>query len=185
MPLKGLLTLAAVGLAFAAWQGANKSADADAAMFSDNQGLLTVPPASPLRSHLSIQAVGADSAARMIDLPASVEADPARVANILTPLTGRVVALKVGLGDRVKQDQILAVIASGDLAQASADEAKARDALALAVKALDRARGVREAGGNADKDLEAAQSAYNQAQAELTRAHTRLVSLNGADAHHG
>ncbi len=118
----------------------------------------------------------------MIDLPASVEADPARVANILTPLTGRVAALKVGLGQRVKRGQVLAIIASGDLAQAYDDDDKARDALDLAAKALERARGVREAGGAANKDLEAAQSAYNQAQAEQTRTRARLKSVNGASA---
>jgi len=165
----------------ASCQGPKKT-DADAAMFSDNQGLLTVPQSSPLRSHLVVQAVGGDGAARMIDLPAAVEADPARVANILTPLSGRVAALKVGLGQRVKRGQVLAIIASGDLAQAYDDDDKARDAFDLAGKALERAKGVREAGGAANKDLEAAQSAYNQAQAEQTRTRTRLKSLNGASA---
>jgi cobalt-zinc-cadmium efflux system membrane fusion protein len=56
---------------------------------------------------------------------------------------------------------------------------KARDAFDLAKKALDRTRGVQQAGGQAVKDLEAAQSGYNQAQAELTRAHSRLLSLGG------
>jgi cobalt-zinc-cadmium efflux system membrane fusion protein len=92
---------------------------------------------------------------------------------------GRVVSLKVGLGDRVVQDQVLAQLASGDLAQAYSDEDKALDAIDLAKKALDRARGVREAGGAADKDLETAQSGFNQAQAEEIRAHARLLSLNG------
>lgn len=118
----------------------------------------------------------------MLELPASVEADPARVANVLAPLTGRVVALKVGLGERVKQGQVLAIIASGDLSQAYADDDKARDAFNLASKALERARGVQQAGGAAAKDLEATQSAFNQAQAEATRAHARLSALNGAAA---
>lgn len=183
MPRNGRLTLAiaCLGLAVASCQGPKKT-DADTAMFSDSQGLLTVPEASPLRSRLVIQTVGADAAARMIDLPAAVEADPARVANILTPLSGRVAALKVALGQRVKRGQVLAVIASGDLAQAYDDDDKARDAFDLAAKALERARGVREAGGAANKDLEAAQSAYNQAAAEQTRARARLKSLNGAEA---
>jgi len=176
-----LMLCASVAFPLAACHRPNQ-ADADTAMFSDNQGLLTVPQNSPLRSHLVIQAVGDGAAARTIELPASVEADPARVANILTPLSGRVVALKVGLGQRVKRGQVLAVVASGDLAQAYDDDDKARDALDLAAKALERAKGVREAGGAANKDLEAAQSAYNQAEAEQTRTRTRLKSVNGAGA---
>jgi membrane fusion protein, heavy metal efflux system len=51
-------------------------------------------------------------------LPAVVEADPGRTVKVLPPLAGRVVSLKVQLGERVTQGQELAVIDSGDLAQA-------------------------------------------------------------------
>ena len=70
-----------------------------------------------------------------------VESDPARTANVVAPLTGRITELKVGLGDHVTRNQLLAVIESGDMAQAYADVAKATDALALAKKGLDRAHG--------------------------------------------
>ncbi|THD61292.1 efflux RND transporter periplasmic adaptor subunit [Phenylobacterium sp.] len=154
-----------------------------AAMFTEDHGLLSVPAASPLRSHLTVQPVGGAAGGQTLDLPASVEADPARVVNVVTPLTGRVLSLKVGLGDRVKRGQVLAVIASGDYAQANADVEKARDAADLAAKALTRARGVQAAGGAAGKDLEAAESADVQARAELARAQARLASLNGAGGH--
>jgi len=174
-----IFLLAAIPLA-----ACNRSHDNsdDAQMFTDNHGLLTVPASSPLRSHLVIQTVATEGAAQTIELPAVVEADPARVANILAPLTGRVVALKVALGDRVHKGQVLAILASGDLAQAYDDDDKARDSLNLATKALSRARGVHTAGAAADKDLEAAQSNYTQALAEATRARTRLLSLNGESA---
>ena len=151
-------------------------------MFTQDRNLLVVPANSPLRSHLAIQTVESSGAKQTIDLPASVEADPHRVVNILAPLTGRVAALNVQIGDHVKRGQVMAVIASGDMAQAIFDDDKARDALALAKKALDRARGVHTAGGAADKDLETAQSTYNQADAEQVRAHNRLLALNGTEA---
>lgn len=151
-----------------------------APMMVDDHGFLSVPAASPLRSHLLVQTVGGASDEGRLEAPAAVEADPARVANILAPLTGRVVALKVALGDHVRRGQTLVVIASGDLAQANADVEKAQDAFNVAKKAFERAQGVRAAGGAADKDLEAAQSAYTQAQAELSRSQMRLISLNGA-----
>lgn len=106
-----------------------------------------------------------------------VEADPAHTVNILPPVTGRIAELKVGLGDRVTRGQVLALIASGDYAQAMSDRQKASDALALAKKTLDRAEGVKQAGGAAQKDLETARSAFVQAQAEYDRADTRLISL--------
>ena len=164
-----------------------RPADSAAApMFTDDHGVLTVPAGSPLRTHLSVQTVAGGEQPAVIELPAQIEADPARVANVVAPLTGRVVALKVGLGQHVSRGQVLVVLASGDTAGAYSDRDKAKDALETARKALVRAKGVQAAGGSAQKDLEAAQSAFNQAQAELTRAQTRVAAVNGlarGDAH--
>jgi cobalt-zinc-cadmium efflux system membrane fusion protein len=151
-----------------------------APMFVEDHGLITVPADSPLRSHLAVAAVSPAGLARGLQTPAVVEADPAFVTNVLTPLAGRVTDLKVRLGDRVRRGQALMVIASGDLAQANADVQKAQDAHDLAAKALTRARGVKEAGGAAQKDLEAAESGEVQAKAELDRAKVRLASLTGS-----
>ena len=152
-------------------------------MLVHDGALIEIPAGSPLRTHLVVQPLSGDAGARRLDVPAIVEADPARVANILAPLAGRVVALNVALGDRVHRGQVLAVIASGDLAQASSDVQKADDAFATADKTLTRVRGVQQAGGAATKDIEAAESAYNQAKSERERAHTRMEALNGAGAH--
>ncbi len=145
-------------------------------------GVLRIPEHSPLRARLKVQPVLLRDAAHALVEPAVVEADPARTVSILPPLGGRVVELKVGLGDRVSKGQVLALIASGDYAQAGADRAKAHDVFELARKALARAEGVQAAGGNARKDLEAARSAWVQAQAELARADAHLVALGGAAA---
>jgi len=150
-----------------------------AAVVVTDQGRLQVPEKSPLRKELVVQAVEMRATPHAMVFPATVEADPARTANVLPALTGRVIELKVGLGDRVSRGQLLAVVDSGDLAQADADVVKARDALDLAKKGVDRANGVQKAGGNAVKDLEAAQSSYNQALAEFNRAQTRLAAVGG------
>jgi cobalt-zinc-cadmium efflux system membrane fusion protein len=180
--MKLAMLYAGLAVATAACHGPSTAAGGGQ-MFTDDHGLLRVPANSPLRSHLEVEAIGPGAAAGTMELPAAVEADPARVVNILAPLTGRVVALKVSLGEHVRRGQVLAVLASGDYAQAKSDDVKARDAFDLARKALDRTREVQQAGGQAAKDLEAAQSGYNQAQAELTRAHDRLLSLGGGGSH--
>ena len=148
----------------------------------DDHGLLRIPEHSPLRSRLQVQAVELRAVPHTLTSPAMVEADPARTANILPPLSGKIAALKVGLGDTVHRGQLLAVIASGDFAQAVSDAGKARDALDLAKKSLDRAQAVQQAGGAAVKDLQAAQSGYNQALDEYQRAQTRLAAVGGADS---
>jgi membrane fusion protein, heavy metal efflux system len=156
-------------------QGAGEPANAP---FFVKQGeRIVVPEGSPLRGKLMIEAVAAKDIQRTMVLPAVVEADPARTVKVLPPVAGRVVSLKVQLGERVTQGQELAVIDSGDLAQAFSDDEKAKTVLTLTKQALDRQMGLEKSGGAAIKDREQAQSDYAQAVSELERAETRLRSL--------
>ena len=144
-----------------------------------------IPENSTLRSRLNVQPVAAKDTPRTLQLPAIVEADPSRTVNILPPLAGRVVRLEVRLGDRVVKGQPLAVIDSSDLAQAYADDDKARSALDHARRTLDRARSVHQAGGGPLKDLEQAESDYAQAEAEFNRAEARLRGIGVEPKPHG
>jgi cobalt-zinc-cadmium efflux system membrane fusion protein len=160
--------------------GCGRSRDDQApAMFVERNGEYSIPAGSPLRTHLQVAPVLPGDQSGAVSIPAVVEADPTRVVNILAPLTGRVTSLKVQIGDHVKKGQVLAVIASGDMAQAATDADKANDTAMLAQKALDRAKGVLAAGGAANKDMEAVQSAYNQAKAEQVRTRARLEAIDG------
>jgi cobalt-zinc-cadmium efflux system membrane fusion protein len=150
---------------------------APAPAFSHVGNRIIVPDTSPLRTLLSVSAPAMKDVARTLVLPASVEADPSRTVRVLPPVTGRVTELKVQLGGRVVAGQELAVIDSGDLAQAWADIDKARSAATLTKKALDRQLSLEKAGGAAIKDREQAQSDYAQAVAELERAETRLRAI--------
>jgi cobalt-zinc-cadmium efflux system membrane fusion protein len=138
---------------------------------------VSVPEGSPVRGKLAIGPVAEQEIQRKLVLPAVVEADPARTVKVLTPVTGRVTELMVQLGERVTQGQELAVIDSGDLAQAYADAEKAKGILTLTKKALDRQMGLEKAGGAAIKDREQAQSDYIQAVAELERSQSRLRAI--------
>ena len=138
---------------------------------------ISVPEGSPLRGKLTIGGVAQQEIQRKLVLPAVVEADPSRTVKVLPPVIGRVTDLKVQLGERVTQGQELAVIDSGDLAQADADIEKARAAVTLTKKALDRLLGLEKAGGAAIKDREQAQNDYDQAVAELERAQSRLRAI--------
>ncbi len=138
---------------------------------------IIVPRTSPLRTLLTVAAPTMKEVARTLVLPATVEADPSRTVKVMPPVTGRVMELKVQLGGRVVQGQELAVIDSGDLAQAYADIEKARSTLTLTKKGLDRQLGLEKAGGAAIRDREQAQSDYDQAVAELERSESRLRAM--------
>src|SRR5271155_1719786 len=102
---------------------------------------IVVPEGSALRKALTMEPVAARPVNAKIALPALVESDPARTSAVLTPLSGRLISLKVSLGDRVRKGQVLAVVDSPDLGQAYDDDAKASDTLKLADKNLERQEG--------------------------------------------
>ena len=138
---------------------------------------IVIPDGSPYLSRIVVGEVEEKSASPILILPAAVEADPARTINILPPVTGKVVELMVQLGDQVVEGQPLAVIDSGDLAQAYADHDKAAETQRLTKQVLERARALTTARGGAVKDLEQAESDYAQAMAESNRAHARLKEI--------
>ena len=138
---------------------------------------IIIPEGSALRSRLVVQPVEVKNSPRVLQLPAVVEADPAHTVNILPPVAGKVVKLNVQLGDQVKKDQPLAVIDSGDLAQAYADDDKARSALKRVKLSLDRVRAVHESGGGPLKDVQQAEDDYEEAEAEYNRAEAHLKEI--------
>lgn len=142
---------------------------------------ILVPEGSSLRSRLSVMAAAAQPVKPKLLLPAVVESDPARIAAVLAPLSGRLIALKVALGDRVARGQIVAVIDSPDLGQALEDDEKAADSLRLTEKNLERQEAQNKLGVASDRDLDQAKSDHAQAAAEHLRTQTRLKMLGVSD----
>ena len=138
---------------------------------------VTIPEGSPLRSKLTIGTVAQQQVERTLQLPAMVEADPARTVKVLPPVAGRLIDLKVELGERVERGQELAVIDSSDLAQAYADSEKARSALKLTKQTLDRAIALEKYSAGAVKDRQQAESDHAQAEAEFERSQSRLRAI--------
>lgn len=182
VPLPGRASADAPAAGPSAALAAQARAAADAPGLQRNVDSVTIPAGSPYRERVAVVPVEQRSLEQTRVLPASVEADPARVFNVLPPLGGRVTELKVRLGDRVTLGQPLAVIDSGDLAQAHADADKARAQVALTRRALERARGLNQVGGGAAKDVEAATNDAAQAEAEFNRTQARLKAIGGAAA---
>ncbi len=177
----GVLFLAALLThGFGLFGGAGKNEEPPALMVRHGDQIV-VPEGSSLRKALAVEPAAARPVNAKIALPAVVESDPARTAAVLTPLAGRLISLKVSLGDRVKKGDVLAVIDSPDLGQAYDDDDKAGDALKLADKNLGRQEGQHRIGAASDKDLDQANSDRAQALAEYTRTQARLRML-GASA---
>jgi len=112
-----------------------------------------------------------------------VAPDVSRTVPVNALAAGRVVDLRVRLGDTVKRGQVLMSMASADVGQALADLQKFQSDAELARRAHDRARTLSEHEALAAKDLEAARNADDKAQADV-RAAQEKVRLLGGNAEH-
>jgi membrane fusion protein, heavy metal efflux system len=138
---------------------------------------ILVPAGSVLRQRLRVAPAGTETLSGRHVLPGIVESDPARTAAVLTPLAGRLLELRVALGDHVRRGDVLAVFDSPDFAQALDDNEKAADALHLAQRNLKRQEGQAKIGAASDRDVDQARSDHAQALAEYTRTQARLRAI--------
>lgn len=145
--------------------------------------LIHVRANSPLQHRLHADIVKNLTLPHYIDLPARFVAPDEQNFPIRSPIAGRVAALYVEEGQKVRKDTVLATIYSGDMAQAMADNDKAQSALIMARSAWQRANAVLAAGGNAVKDQQSARNDLEQAEAEVRRAQGHLQALeSGQDS---
>jgi cobalt-zinc-cadmium efflux system membrane fusion protein len=173
----GLLVAAALLThGFGLLRGSNKSDEAPALMLRQGDKII-VPEGSALRARLSVMPASSEPVKSQLVLPGIVESDPARTAAVLTPLSGRLLTLKVSLGERVVRGQVLGVIDSPDLGQAYDDDDKAADTLRLTEKNLERQEQQNQLGAASDRDLDQARSDHTQAVAEFRRTQARLTML--------
>ncbi len=109
----------------------------------------------------------------------TVAPDVNRTIHVTSLGGGRVVDLRVKLGDQVTKGQTLVVISSPDLAAAFSDYQKAQADERVAKKALDRAQLLLDRGAVAEKDLQLAQNAEDKARVDVQTAEQRVRVLGG------
>jgi membrane fusion protein, heavy metal efflux system len=157
--------------------GQAKQSAPEADMYERQGNRVVVPPGSPLRTRIKIEPATEELIQSQLLAPASVEGDPARLAKISPPLSGRVEKLLVHLGDKVVKGQPLLILNAPDLAQAQADFVKAQSGLSQSQKTFARQKDLNEHGIGAQRELEQAETDRTVAQSELGRARKRLEQL--------
>jgi cobalt-zinc-cadmium efflux system membrane fusion protein len=100
---------------------------------------------------------------------------------VFTPFAGRVKKIIADIGAPVEKNGALAEVESPDFGQAQADARKAEGDLKLAERNLARLQELFAHGAAAQKDLEAAEDAKTQAEAEHARAVSKIAAY-GANA---
>jgi cobalt-zinc-cadmium efflux system membrane fusion protein len=104
--------------------------------------------------------------------------DEGRVAHLFAPVSGRITKVLGALGQRVRANDPLAVIESPDLAAAWSDLVKARADRVAASRDLERQENLVAHQAAAERDLDAARSSAEKADAELARAQLRMKLLH-------
>jgi membrane fusion protein, heavy metal efflux system len=113
-----------------------------------------------------------------LDVAGRIQADPTRVVRVYPPVSGRLVAVQVRPADRVEQGQVLAILASSDVAAARAAHRQAQAEAQVKQQALARARLLYEHNVIALRDYQQAQADAAIAAAALESAAERLALLD-------
>lgn len=137
-------------------------------------------PGSPQIASLALAPVEPRREA-VLRFPGRLVWDEDRTVRVFSPLGGRVTAIAVRAGDRVRAGDTLAVVASPELGAAQAEARKAAEDEALARRNLARIEELHAAGVSPAKDLLAARAEAARAAAEHERSLARL-RLYGASA---
>jgi cobalt-zinc-cadmium efflux system membrane fusion protein len=115
--------------------------------------------------------------ADVLQVPARIQPDPARVIRVFPPVGGRVVSVEVRPGDRVTKGQLLALLESSEVSTARADYQKAHADAEVKEKALRRASMLFENKVLSEKEHQQAEADAAMAEAEFHRALDRLRVL--------
>ena len=120
-----------------------------------------------------------------LQIPAKIQADPARVVRVFPPAGGRLIRVTVRPGDFVGKGQVLAVLESSDVSQARSDSTKAEAEADKSSRALERAKLLFDHQVISEREYEDAKAQQIEDASELQRAKARLQVLgappNGGD----
>lgn len=117
--------------------------------------------------HLHIVPVRRAAWRTRIDTTGTVDWDADHTTSAITQVSGPITRILVDYGSHVRAGDPLLYVASPDISNAIATYKKARDQQELALKALNRMKDLLAHGAAAQKDMEAAQAAYNDAATDV------------------
>jgi cobalt-zinc-cadmium efflux system membrane fusion protein len=142
---------------------------------ADKTELFTVPKEQV--SHIQVVTVQPTSWPRVLRLTGAVAYNSFLTTPVISQVSGPVSRILVSPGQQVKKGQPMLYVSSPDYSQLRANYLKARDAHSLAHKNYLRSQDLFAHHAIAERDLQAAESAEIQAQADLQAAEQSLNIL--------
>jgi cobalt-zinc-cadmium efflux system membrane fusion protein len=171
------ISIATIAIAALLAGCSGKGAETSAAPPPPQRNLLEITADGELMKQITVGQVPSADVTGAIKLAGRVEADETRMARINSPLSGRIVDLKVAEGQHVERGQVLADLHSTDLSAAQSAFLKAYTQQQLAQKAVARARQLLDAGVIGEAELQRRDAELQQAGAELASSHDQLTVL--------
>ncbi len=151
---------------------------AEAKGMTVKEGTISLDPGAPQWKTLKLGAARAVTARWAERVPARVQLDQSLAARVGSPLAGRVTAVLVELGEKVRAGQPLFSVASPEIASLMSEREKARVELDAAKKTLDRVTAMVAARALPAKEEIAARQQYSEADLAYRLTGSRLASLH-------
>lgn len=134
-------------------------------------------PGSPRLKYIKIESVQEATAAALVGLTGRIGFNEDHTQRVASPIDGRVTALLVQPGDKVKVGQPLIELSSPTVGQLQADALKAAQDLALAQKSSERGRKLMADGAIATKELNQIEADLRKATSDVARTTAQLRAL--------
>ncbi len=157
----------------------NAAANSGGANSSNNAELFTIP--QDQLQHVQVLTVQPATLTRSLRLTGAVAYNSFRTTPVITQVGGPVSRVVVVPGQKVTQGEPMLYVASPDYSQLRTNYLKAKDAYALAEKALARAKDLYEHKAIAEQNLEQAESAEVQASGDMAAAQAALKVMGITD----
>jgi len=140
-------------------------------------GQVWLTPEQVKEAHISVTPIGLEDVDDTILTSGRVTFADVKVSHVFSPVTGRVMAVKALLGQKLKKGDPLAVIQSPDIGQFSSDYSKAVADLIAAERDYKREKELWEKHATSQKDFETAEDTFRKARAERDRAGQKAAML--------
>lgn len=145
----------------------------------DEEGAIKLTPEQMEVSGITIVPVRQGSLSHQVNVPGRIVADADRMAQIVPKVSGIVIEARKNLGDKVEKGEVLALIESREMAEASAEYQAAQRAAELARTTHNREKTLWEKKVTAEQDYLTAKNAWQEAQIRLDLAKQKMQTLGG------
>ncbi len=174
--------LLAILALLAACNSASSNGDGKQASDPNTPALFSIPQEQA--SHVQVMTVAPTTLTRSLRLTGSVAYNNFHSTPVITQVGGPISRIVAIPGQKVRRGEPLAYIASPDYSQLRSGYLKAKDNLNLAAKGYARAQDLYQHHAIAERDLEAAQSAQVQAEADVasSAAALKVMGISDPDA---